>query len=64
MPFFTYSAKDLAGTDAGDESRWSIGLGYMAFGHNTNIKAAYGKIDPKNRDSVDQFTIQLQGFYF
>ena len=64
MPFFTYSTKDLSGTDAGDESRWSIGLGYMAFGHNLNVKAAYGKIDPKNRSSADQFTIQLQGFYF
>ena len=64
MPFFTVSSKDLAATDAGDETRWSVGLGYMAVGHNFNIKAAYGKIDPKVGKSADQFTIQLQAFYF
>ncbi|KAA0256209.1 MAG: hypothetical protein EDX89_02100 [Acidobacteria bacterium] len=64
MPFFTYGNKNVASTEAGDEDRWSVGIGYMAFGHNMNVKAAYGKIDPKNGKSVDQFTIQLQGFYF
>ncbi|MBK9090780.1 MAG: hypothetical protein IPL90_17765 [Holophagales bacterium] len=64
MPFFTYGTKDISGTDAGDDSRWSVGLGYMAFGHNLNLKAAYGKIDPKIGKSSDQFTVQLQGFYF
>ncbi len=64
MPFAFYGNKNVANGDAGDESRWSVGIGYMAFGHNMNVKAAYGKIDPKNGKSVDQFTIQLQGFYF
>ena len=64
MPFFTVSNKNLASTDTGDETRWSVGLGYMAFGHNVNLKAAYGKIDPKVGKSADQFTIQLQAFYF
>lgn len=64
MPFFYYGNKDISGRDAGDENRWAIGLGYMAFGHNMNIKAAYGKVDPKVGKSVDQVTIQMQGFYF
>lgn len=64
MPFLTYSGKDVASTDSGDEARWSIGLGYMAFGHNFNLKAAYGKVDPKVGKSADQFTIQMQAFYF
>jgi hypothetical protein len=64
LPFFTYSSRDVASTDAGDETRWSVGLGYMAFGHNLNIKAAYGQIDPKVGKSADQITVQLQGFYF
>ena len=64
MPFFNYGSKAVSGTEAGDETRWSVGLGYVPFGHNMNIKAAWGKIDPKNGKSVDQFTIQLQGFYF
>jgi hypothetical protein len=64
LPFATYGSKDVAGTDAGDESRWSVGLGYMAFGHNLNLKAAYGRIEPKGKPALDQFTIQLQAFYF
>ncbi len=64
MPYFNYGNKDLSGRDTGDETRWAIGLGYMAFGHNLNLKAAYGKIDPKAGKSVDQFTIQMQAFYF
>lgn len=64
MPFAYWGTKDISGRDAGDESRWAVGLGYMAFGHNLNLKAAYGRIDPKVGKSVDQFTIQMQGFYF
>ncbi|MBK8597133.1 MAG: hypothetical protein IPP07_21300 [Holophagales bacterium] len=64
MPFFSVSSKDVASTDAGDETRWSVGLGYMAVGHNLNLKAAYGKVDPKVGKSANQFTIQLQAFYF
>lgn len=64
MPFLTYSDKDLAGTDSGDETRWSVGLGYMAFGHNVNLKAAWGRVEPGAGRSADQFTVQLQGFYF
>ncbi len=64
MPFFSVSSKDVASTDTGDETRWSVGLGYMAFGHNFNVKAAYGQVDPKVGKSADQFTIQMQAFYF
>lgn len=64
LPFATYGSKDVAGTDAGDETRWSVGLGYMALGHNLNLKAAWGRVEPKGRASLDQFTIQLQAFYF
>jgi hypothetical protein len=64
LPFATYGSKAVAGTDAGDETRWSIGLGYMALGHNLNLKAAYGRIEPKGKASLDQVTIQLQAFYF
>ena len=64
MPYFTYSSKNIASTDTGDETRWSIGLGYMAFGHNFNIKAAYGSIDPKVGKTASQFTLQMQAFYF
>lgn len=64
MPYFAISNKNVSGTDAGDETRWSVGLGYVPFGHNFNIKAAYGKIDPKVGKSANQFTVQMQAFYF
>ena len=64
MPYCTWTTKDLAGTDAGDETRWSVGLGLFPAGHNFNIKAAYGRIDPKVGKSADQYTIQMQAFYF
>lgn len=64
MPFLAVSNKDVAATDTGDETRWSVGLGYFAVGHNFNIKAAYGKVDPKVGRSANQFTVQMQAFYF
>jgi len=30
----------------------------------TNVKAGYGRIDPKVGRSVNLFTVQLQVFYF
>jgi hypothetical protein len=64
MPYGTWARKDLAGTDVGDETRWSAGLAVFPAGHNFNIKAAYGRIDPKVGKSADQYTIQMQAFYF
>ncbi len=64
MPYVTYGTKDIANTNTGDDKRFSIGLGFYPAGQNFNIKAAYGKIDPKVGNSVNQFTIQMQAFYF
>ena len=64
MPYLTYAFKDISGTDTGDETRWQLGLGWYIAGHNMNLKAAYGRIDPKNGKSSNTFTVQLQGFYF
>lgn len=64
MPYLTYGTKDVANTNTGDDKRYSIGLGFYPAGQNFNIKAAYGKIDPKVGNSVNQFTIQMQAFYF
>ena len=64
MPYGTWARKDLAGTDVGDETRWSAGFAFFAAGHNFNIKAAYGKIEPKVGKGADQFTVQMQAFYF
>ena len=64
MPFASYSSRNIAGTDAGDEWRFMVGLGYMAQGNNLNLKASAGKIDRRGDRSSNVFTVQLQGFFF
>jgi len=49
---------------AKDQNRFQVGLSYFHLGHNANIKAGYGRIDPKVGRSVNLFTVQLQVFYF
>jgi hypothetical protein len=64
MPYFTYGSKDVAGTDTGDEKKWTLGLSYVPFGHNFNVKAAFGRIEPGVGKSANTFTVQLQAWYF
>lgn len=64
MPFASYSNRNLAGTDTGDESRFMVGVGYMAQGHNLNLKASAGRVDRKGGEGSNVFTVQLQGFFF
>ena len=35
-----------------------------AQGHNVNVKAGYGRINPKTGRSTNLFTVQFQVFYF
>lgn len=63
-PVLQVARRDSDGPLPGDETRWSIGVNYWLQRHNANIKAAYGRIDPSGLAARDQFTIQLQVFYF
>jgi hypothetical protein len=63
-PVFQLTRRAIEGADAGDETRWSIGANYWWAGHNANIKAAYTRIDPRGGANQNQFTIQLQLFYY
>jgi hypothetical protein len=63
-PVFQFTRRALVDTEAGDETRWSIGVNYWWAGHNANIKTAYSRIDPHRLAKQNQFTIQLQVFYF
>ncbi len=47
-----------------NQNRFQVGLSYFHLGQNTNIKAGYGRIEPKVGRSVNLFTLQLQVFYF
>ena len=63
-PLFQLTSRAVVDTAAGDETRWSIGLNYWWAGHNANVKGAYGRITPRGLAAQNQFTIQLQVFYY
>jgi len=63
-PFVQITNRNLVDTATGDETRISLGGSYWWGGHNANIKAAYTHINPKVLASQNEFTIQLQVFYF
>ena len=63
-PFVQVTNRNLVDTSTGDETRISLGGNYWWAGHTANIKAAYTHINPKTLASQNQFTIQLQVFYF
>jgi hypothetical protein len=63
-PFAQITHRDLVNTATGDETRTSVGASYWWAGHNANIKAAYTRINPKILASQNEFTLQVQLFYF
>jgi hypothetical protein len=63
-PVLQFSNRDILNTLAGDETRWSIGANYWWAGHNANVKGAYSRISPRGLPDQNEFTIQLQLFYF
>jgi hypothetical protein len=63
-PFFQFTNRDIADARTGDDRRWSVGLGFWWVGHNANIKGAYTRIAPRGGARENEFTIQLQVFYF
>ena len=63
-PVYQFTRRNILDTTDGDETRWSLGLNYLWKGHNANVKAAWGKIDPRVGLEQNQFTAQLQFFYY
>ena len=63
-PVLQFTKREIAHTPVGDETRWNVGLNYWWAGHNVNLKGAYGRIDPRGLKEQNQFTVQLQFFYY
>ncbi len=63
-PVVQIANRNVSGTNTGDETRYSLGVNYWLAGHNANIKAAYMRIDPKGSRKLNEFTVQLQLFYY
>jgi hypothetical protein len=64
MPFAKYETRDFDAAATPDEVRYQVGLTYYRFGHNANLKVAYSRIDPDVGNASNQFTTQLQVFYY
>ena len=63
-PVLQFSNKNVVDTTKGNENHWSIGLNDWWDAHNANIKAAYSRLSPTGSTNQNEFTIQLQVFYF
>jgi Phosphate-selective porin O and P len=63
-PVLQFTHRDLTGGSAGDETRTSIGANYWWAGHNVNVKGAYTRIAPRGLAKQNEYTVQLQLFYF
>jgi hypothetical protein len=63
-PVLQFTNRGLVNTTVGDAKQWSVGVNYWWAGQNANIKTAYGRIVPRGLASQNEFTIQLQLFYF
>jgi hypothetical protein len=63
-PYAVFEAKDIVDKVAGDEKRYGAGVSWFGKGHNFNVKLLYLKIAPRVGNSQNEFSLQMQGFYF
>lgn len=63
-PFVQFANRDILARSVGDETRTSIGASFWPAGHNANVKAAYTRVSPGGSPKQNEFTVQLQLFYF
>jgi hypothetical protein len=63
-PFVRLEKQDIKGTKTGDNKRAQIGINYMPNGNNFNVKGAISRIDPSVGNKSNEYTIQMQFFYY
>jgi hypothetical protein len=66
MPFVRLEKQDFRATanNGRDNNRQQVGLTWFPNGHNFNIKGAYSRVDPRAGNTTNEFTIQMQFFYY
>jgi hypothetical protein len=64
MPFVKYETQLFDLVTANDMVRYQGGLTYYIAGHNANLQVAYSRLDPEIGNPSNQFTTQLQVFYY
>lgn len=66
MPFVRLEKQDFRAStlNGNDNNREQLGLGWFPNGNNFNIKAAYSRVDPRAGRTTNEYTVQLQFFYY
>jgi hypothetical protein len=64
MPFVKFETQNFDPAAAVDNTRYQAGFTYYIAGHNANLKVAYSRLDPDVGNASNQFTTQLQLFYY
>jgi hypothetical protein len=66
MPWVRFEKQDFRAkaNNGRDNSRQQVGLTFFPSGHNFNIKGAYSRVSPRVGNDTNEFTIQLQFFYY
>ena len=66
MPFARLEKQDFKASslNGGDNNREQLGLAWYPSGNNFNVKAAYTRVDPRAGRTTNQYTVQMQFFYY
>jgi hypothetical protein len=66
MPWLRAEHQDFtdAASDPNDNSRWQAGATWYPNGHNFNVKGAYSHVKPRVGNSTNEYTVQMQYFYY
>ena len=64
MPFVRFETQSFDPVAFVDNSRYQAGFTYYFSGHNANLKAAFSRLNPDTGNDSNQFTAQLQVFYY
>jgi hypothetical protein len=64
MPFVKFETQNFDPVGANDNARYQAGFTYYISGHNANLKVAYSRLNPDVGNDSNQFTTQLQLFYY
>ena len=66
QPWIRFEKQDFEASSrkGANNNRQQIGFTWFPYGHNFNTKFAYSHIDPRTGNGTNEFTIQMQFFYY
>ena len=66
MPFVRIEKQDFRAraNNGRDNNRQQLGLAFYPNGNNFNVKGAYSRVDPRVGKKTNEYTVQMQFFYY